>query len=430
MLSLHQRWDPLKACVVGRCYPPEFFSYIKNHKVRNTFETIAQQTEEDYLKLISKLESFGVKVVRTDISDDLEIYLEQGKPPVPPMCPRDYLATIGDKFYMPSENYGDNIDVDQFVKEFVRGDYNVVFNRFKEFPEIKEYITDLFLPGRPISDESAVSLIKKLAADSRGCLAGSLIHSEDRKNLEQLILQSQTLTIGSNENFPNFKGFYAFKSTRDYVKSQGNDIIYDEYVNGGQILSMGVDLLFGLNNIINKVNENAYLNRWKKKFPGNRLNLVDAPGHIDGRISPVTPGLVIMQEGLSVRHDFAGWDVLKIPSPRSIEPKFFANKKKVRGRYWVPGEEYNDEFNDYLDEWMGHWVTYVQETAFDLNILVIDEKNVLCNNENEEVFKAFERHGVTPHVVNFRHRFFWDGGLHCITTDIDRDGEQKDYFPD
>ena len=32
--------------------------------------------------------------------------------------------------------------------------------------------------------------------------------------------------------------------------------------------------------------------------------------------------------------------------------------------------------------------------------------------------------------VPWRHRWFWDGGLHCITLDLVRQGVQQDYFPD
>ena len=84
-----------------------------------------------------------------------------------------------------------------------------------------------------------------------------------------------------------------------------------------------------------------------------------------------------------------------------------------------------DDFYDYVNEWMDDWVTYVEETVFDVNMFVIDEKNVIVNGHNDQVFDAFERRGITPHIVNFRHRYFWDGGLHCITTDISREGEQK-----
>jgi len=63
-------------------------------------------------------------------------------------------------------------------------------------------------------------------------------------------------------------------------------------------------------------------------------------------------------------------------------------------------------------------------------MLVVDEQNVIVNNYNKDVFDFFEKHGVTGHVVNFRHRYFWDGGLHCITTDLDREGERQDFFPE
>jgi hypothetical protein len=95
-------------------------------------------------------------------------------------------------------------------------------------------------------------------------------------------------------------------------------------------------------------------------------------------------------------------------------------RKKNLGKWWVPGEEHNDELTDFVESWLNHWVGYVEETVFDTNLLVIDSKNVICPGYNAQVFQAFERHGVTPHIVNFRHRYFWDGGLHCITADVDR----------
>jgi hypothetical protein len=37
---------------------------------------------------------------------------------------------------------------------------------------------------------------------------------------------------------------------------------------------------------------------------------------------------------------------------------------------------------------------------------------------------------MEPVHVPWRHRYFLDGGLHCITLDIKRNGTQQDYFPD
>ena len=121
MLSVHQHWDPLKVAAVGRCYPPEFFNYIKNHKTRDVFHRIAEQTEEDFQKLISVLEKFNVKIIRLDITDNPDDYMEtSGVMRYPPMVPRDYTAMIGDKFYMPGSKFGKNIDVEREIRSILK----------------------------------------------------------------------------------------------------------------------------------------------------------------------------------------------------------------------------------------------------------------------------------------------------------------------
>ena len=67
MFSVYQHWDPLKVCIVGRSYPPEFYSWITKPVVRSLFEQIAIETEEVYQNLINKLQSFGVEVLRPDL---------------------------------------------------------------------------------------------------------------------------------------------------------------------------------------------------------------------------------------------------------------------------------------------------------------------------------------------------------------------------
>jgi len=52
----------------------------------------------------------------------------------------------------------------------------------------------------------------------------------------------------------------------------------------------------------------------------------------------------------------------------------------------------------------------------------------ICNNYNKVVFDHFKKHKVEPIIFNFRHSYFWDGGIHCITQDLYREGIQEDYF--
>ena len=62
--SVYQHWDPLKVCAVGKSYPPELYDYIKNEKVRKVFYQIAEETEEDYQKLIKFTFYFRIGVER------------------------------------------------------------------------------------------------------------------------------------------------------------------------------------------------------------------------------------------------------------------------------------------------------------------------------------------------------------------------------
>tara|TARA_B100001964_G_C13944217_1_gene470359 strand:- start:38 stop:184 length:147 start_codon:yes stop_codon:yes gene_type:complete len=44
-LKSHSGFQRLKKCVVGISYPPEFYSWITNSRLRNLFEKIAEETE-------------------------------------------------------------------------------------------------------------------------------------------------------------------------------------------------------------------------------------------------------------------------------------------------------------------------------------------------------------------------------------------------
>ena len=65
------------------------------------------------------------------------------------------------------------------------------------------------------------------------------------------------------------------------------------------------------------------------------------------------------------------------------------------------------------------------------NVLMLDEHHCCVSNpNNEQVNNFLKKHNVEPVYIPWRHRFFWDGGLHCITLDLQRKGTQQNYFPD
>ena len=432
MHTVYQHWDPLKVCLVGRGYPPEFFSTIKNPKVRSSMERMATETEEDFQTLITLLEKFGVEVLRVDVSDNMKDYCDiHGILNVPPpMCPRDHTAMVGDTFYMPGDMYGENFNVTDIYWSIFNDSFKKTNTQSNREKVLAQYIEDLLHPGRPLSPELSLSLMKtRKNLEGMGC---QFLMGLDREEVEKVIMAAEMNTIGSVDKFPSNKRFYAFKTVDKWLKDNNVPVVYDQYINTASMTRVGKDLYFNFVNIVNKINEDMFLKKWRRLFPDYRVQALEIPGHGDGTYCPVKPGLIVsLKDPEFYAKTFPGWEVvtLKGQSWNAMRP-FLNMKKKNHGRWWIPGEEDNQDLVDYVDSWFNHWVTYVEETVFDVNMLVIDEKNVICNNYNEKAFEAFERYGVTPHLVNFRHRYFWDGGLHCITSDISRVGDRKDYFPD
>ena len=374
--SVYQHWDPLKVCVVGRSYPPEFYSWIKISHVRKLFERIATETEEDYQNIIKKLESFGVTVLRPIIPDNSFI---NGKYQVPPMTPRDYTVMVGETFY---ENY--NLSFQQSYK-------NIMDSTWPECNSIEEFAT---LP---------------------------IWIQEECKKTHKFLEYHQSLTAYDN----------IFK----HIREQGNKINSNldgnfSMLNGAMISRIGRDLYFGTKSYDQDTTKFEQI--IAQEFPNTRNHIVNTGGHGDGTYCPVCPGLIISLRDVPTYADtFPGWEVVYLPGQSwdAVQP-FLDLKDKNRGKWWIPGFENDQDVTDVVETWLGHWTGYVEETVFDVNMLIIDPKNVIVFNYNKQVFDALGRYGITPHVVPFRHRYFWDGGIHCVTSDLHREGTMQDYFPE
>jgi hypothetical protein len=336
MYSVYQHWDPLKVCIVGRSYPPEFYSWIQVPHVRELFEKIAIETEEDYQNIVDKLEQFGVEVLRPTVFKDSMHYLlpDDSRYIPPPMTPRDLSIMIGSTFYQ----------------------------KFNTAP---------------------------------GWIGG----------YEDIVKQ---------------------------VAAQGNTVVTEfdlATINGAMVSRIGQDLYFGTNSYNQDATE--LKQSVDQEFTSTRNHIINTGGHSDGTYCPVIPGLIIsLFDVPTYATTFPDWEVVYLPGQSWQKVKPFCDLKlKNQGKWWIPGFEHDQDVVDLVENWLGHWVGYVEETVFDVNMLIIDPKNVIVFSYNKQVFDALERFGITPHVVPFRHRYFWDGGIHCVTSDLHRAGVKQDYFP-
>lgn len=380
--SVYQHWDPLKVCIVGRSYPPEFYSWIKIPHVRELFEKIAIETEEDYQNIIKKLQEFGVEVLRPDLPS---ISLQaDGKFVPPPMTPRDFMVTIGETF---CENVSDSVSASfEFFYKKVRDPAWPDCKSLSEFASLPEHI-------------------------QKEC---KTIH-----NMDAFCVSNVTSTC--------------YDKIFEHILAQGNQIrpkTNNTFINGAMVSRIGKDLYVGTASYDDNIDD--IKQQISQEFPNYRIHVVNTGGHSDGTYCPVCPGLIIsLQDVPTYANTFPGWEVVYLPGQSwdMVKP-FLDLKNKNKGKWWIPGFEQDQEVVDVVETWLGHWTGYVEETVFDVNMLIIDPKNVMVFNYNKQVFDALDRYGITPHIVPFRHRYFWDGGIHCVTSDLHREGTMQDYFPD
>lgn len=373
--SVYQHWDPLKVCIVGRSYPPEFYSWITVPHVRSLFEKIAIETEEDYQNIIKKLQSFGVEILRPDLPEqsfDGDKFLR------PPMTPRDYQVMIGTTFY---DNY-DHYDFGHFYYNFKQAHWPWC-NSLEEMVQLPNI-------------------------DKRSCIEA---HDQYRRN--------------------RLMGL-CYKKIIDRIKEQGNTIkrFFNENCNGAMVSRIGKDLYFGTTSYNQEIK--ILQQELDEEFKDTRNHIINTGGHSDGTYCPVCPGLIISLKDVSTyKKTFPGWEVVYLPNQSwtKVGP-FLDLKKRNQGKWWIPGFEYDQQVINTVETWLKHWTGYVEETVFDVNMLIIDPKNVIVFNYNKQVFDAFDRYGITAHVVPFRHRYFWDGGIHCVTSDLHREGTMQNYFPE
>ena len=384
MYKVYQHWDPLQVCMVGRTYPPEFYHWIKDSQTQQRFEKLAQETEEDYQVLIKLLtQRFGVKIHRPSLPENFDDLYIDGKWVQPPTAPRDYFLMIHDRFFVPqvpnashawSVFYRNNKPIN--CADYIRpGDF------YSAHPEYESEFKEKFARFSKV----------------------------DQKHLDCKL------------------DFYTH--IFDDIRQQGNQIVYTDldFVNGCFVSRIGQNLFFATQTYHD--DKQAILDQVNQMFPSTVNRVVNSGGPGDSVYCPVTPGLIISLNDVPTYADtFPDWEVVYLP-PSNYEHmrEFEYSMKRNKGRWFMPGFEQDNNLIHMVDHYFDEWVGQVSETVFDVNILIVDPKNIVVSTHNDRVEAACARHGIQVHVVPFRHKYFWDCGIHCVTNDLSRHGSLQNF---
>lgn len=385
MYSVYQHWDPLKVCLVGKTYPPEFYSWIKDSTTRQRFEKLAEETEEDYQGLINLLQNrFGVKVFRPEFPEDLNSLYIENKWVQPPTAPRDYFLMIQDKFWVPNVPNASHA-------------WSVFYRQNKEtwWPEAV----------RPQD-----------------------FYNHMTQHADEIKIKFEKFKIIDQQHLDAKLSFYSH--VWDDIQAQGNKIEYTDldFINGCFVSRIGEDLYFATQTYYD--DKQAILDQVNQLFPNTRNHVVNSGGHGDAVYCPVTPGLIISLNDVPTYADtFPDWEVVYLPPSNYAHMREFEfSMKRNKGRWFMPGFEQDNNLVQMVDHYFDEWVGQVSETVFDVNILIVDPKNIVVSTHNDQVEKACARHGIEVHVIPFRHKYFWDCGIHCVTNDLSRQGHMQNWF--
>lgn len=412
-------WDPLKQVMLGNCYSPEWFRDMKDASLRKKIQGLVADTIEDLDGIQRTLEDLGVEVVRIPentldsgnnledegldswgkfnqyLSDNKLDFLRQGWTsglPKPMITPRDHFIVLGNKFVQTSHH-----------------------------PTIKP------MADRGIIDPELVSGFTGEAREKQW-------KDDGFPTLGPLKLSNEYINEISKHWLPTWEVRKVTDKLRKNSKKYWDDPHYMEYAYmtfgfWAPIITRVGDTLV--------VDQEDYSNLGKillQRYPEFKQTTVAIGGHNDGTFSPVKPGHIVTANWhTDYSKTFPGWQVHVVENPETIDWDRFdewaikKHNRKLR-RNWYQEGEISPKYVDFVDEWLSNWVGYVEESVFEVNMLSVSEDTILCLNDNKSVHDHLRSIGLTPIHCRFRHRHFWDGGLHCLTVDTVREGGKQNYF--
>lgn len=397
-VKAYNGWDPLKQMILGNVMNPSFFDDVKDPKLRHLLQKLLYETQEDLDNIQRELEKAGVDVIRIPAGTmqnggyaenwhdaiKLDTTWQNGGMPRPFITPRDQFITLGKELVFTHTAFGTAKIINTLMED------NQYFNHKCMDMFIFEKIMSLGL--EPIDNKN----FKRIPL-------GPFLNTAHNPN-----------SHFKNDIFHNCVTTYCWDAP--FVTRVGDTVVVDSEDKTGVAEWL-------LNN-----------------FPEFKQAHHAIGGHNDGSFCPLKPGHLITAAWHTDHSEtFPGWDVHVVRPDEGSKDKLYDRniekfqylqdkKKKIDRTWWTPDAKNNETFTKFVDEWLHEWTGWSVESIFEVNSIVVNPELVFFSNYNKGVFDYCESIGITPHIVPFRHRHFWDGGLHCLTLDILREGEMQSYF--
>lgn len=385
--------DQLRSVVLGQYYTAEYFQEIDAAEIRQPLQQIANEIQEDLDGFKCFLESNGVTVIRPELPSYDEFWQHHattGQFLEPPLMPRNCHTVIGNTMY---QLFHDNRMIDQCLQQLDPNIKNLVESNRNYFDQEISKHTDCFR-----ADQNTWYRQQKYQE-----LAGP-----DWPAFHDYVQGARSQIPEIQKELQEFNSVLHYNSS-DFVPIEGPNLFVTD-------LGLVVDS-----------NEYCDYTSWLQQhvdYSGNIIKINTGASHTDGCFAILGHQLILGIDPLiDYQAAFPNHTVIAVPPENYMHSinGYKIMKQSVQGRWWVPGQEHNQNFINYVEKYLTDWTGHVYESVFDVNVLSINPDTVCVTGDNPEILNQLNKNGVEPVIIPWRHRFFVDGGLHCITLDLRRD---------
>ena len=384
----HNTYGTLKQVMLGTYFYPEFFNSIKDKKVKNTLQKIAHEVNEDLENFESILKHFGCNVLRSaqvhDQFDFDNVYQA-------PLAVRNTHCVIGDTLYQ--INHDHDIAVQPIlqsycsnIKDLSKQSYDFFYSTIDKAQSNYNQAQDLWYSSSKYHE-----------------LAGA-----DWPNYVDFVQNNYTCSPHIAKEIQQYQASLTYENKEFGPLQAPNLIVLQDKI------------------YVDAVEYCDYASWLRPHITDSRPieQFTSGAQHVDGCFIILNSNTIIGIDPLiDYKKYFPDHQVIAL-APESYQNKikeFKIMEQKVGGRWWVPGEENNDRFINFVENHLQSWLGYAYESIFDVNVLVLDETTVCVSNITDDVATEFKKRNIDYIVVPWRHRFFVDNGLHCISLDLYRE---------
>lgn len=379
----------LKTVMLGTFFLPDFFTTIRSAKIREPLMRVAQEIQEDLYAIENTLNNNGIKVIRSiqplGKFGEIDHHINS-------IAVRNSHVVVGDCMVQLNKNNYISSPLLDYCKDFI---------------DISEQNQNSFLKQMSDSMENYNPKIDIWYSKKKYHeLAGS-----SWPPYEKYVDRSWFL---ENDRYQSVKEEISkFKDSMEYYSHEIDNL------QGPNILNFNDKIIIDCNEYLNYDWLKAYISDDR---PLQYINT--KAGHTDGVFMPINDrtilGISEVMENIDV---FDGYDIIGIPeyAYQNQISEFNKMKNKVAGRWWIPGQEENEDLINFTESVLTTWTGRAEESVFDVNILVLDQNTVMINRIDDIVVPQLAKHKIDYILVPWRHRFFIDNGLHCITLDLYRE---------